>query len=245
MENQVNLDAANYDEFLRVLLILRDICNDVDIREGVVRQRSNDLGTVFEIDLTPIISTLTLPITVLKTKLDIFKVFSGDEVSIITDDEAFTISNQNQKISIKYPELDFIDNKFIAADELFRVIQTNQEDLIMSTQISKKVSDMIRIVTSSFHVNSIQTIFDEDGCKISSANQSKDNFAEFLNNITSNRELNHSANLVITPFIIDHDGDISFEMFDAGNDTVSNVFSTTIGNTNINLYTRASLVENE
>ena len=60
----------------------------------------------------------------------------------------------------------------------------------------------------------------------------------------SNKELNHSANLVITPFVIDHDGDINFEMYDLGNNIVINSFSTTVGSISVNLYTRAQMVEN-
>ena len=242
---QVNLDATKYDELLRVLFILKDICNDVDIREGFIRQRSNDNSTIFEIDLTSIISTMNLSITELKTKLDIFKCFAGEEVSIVTEDDSFTISDTYSMLKIKNVLLEFLDNKFITSEELARVVVINQEDLILSTNISKKISDRMRIITSSFHVNSLQTIFEGDTASISTSNQSKDNFAKFVSNIVSNRELNHSVNLVITPFIIDHDGDINMEMFDTGNNGVTNSFSTTIGSINTNLYTRASMVEVE
>jgi len=245
MENQVNLDATKYDEFLRVLLILKDICNDVDIREGFIRQRTNDCATVFEVDLTSIISNMNLPISELKNKLDIFKCFSGEEVSISTTDDCFIIADQYSMLKIKNPILEFMDNKFINQDELSRVVITNQEDLILSTQISKRISDRMRIIASSFHINSIQAIFEGETANISCSTQSKDNFAKFLNDIITNKELNHSANLVITPFVIDHDGDITFEMFDSGNNVVINSFSTTVGSINLNLYTRASMIENE
>jgi hypothetical protein len=245
MENQVNLDTTKYDEFLRVLLILKDICNDVDIRDGFIRQRSNDSATVFEIDLTSIISNMNLPISELKNKLDIFKCFSGEEVSISTNDDCFTIADQYSMLKIKNPILEFMDNKFISQEELSRVISPNQDDLILSTPISKKISDRMRVISSSFHINSVQTIFNGETASISCSTQSKDNFAKFVNDIVSNKELNHSANLVITPFIIDHDGDINFEMFDSGNNVVINSFATTVGSINLNLYSRASMVENE
>jgi hypothetical protein len=245
MENQISLDSTQYDDLLRCLLILKDICNDVDIREGFIRQRTNDTATVFEIDLTPLISNLNLPITELKTKLDMFKCFSGQEVSISTSDDSFTLTDQYSVLKIKNPILSFMDNKYISPEELTRVIVTNPEDLILSTQISKTISDRMRIISSSFHVNSLQTIFEGDQASICSSNQSKDNSAKFVQNITSNKDLNHTANLVITPFIIDHDGDINFEMFDSGSNVSINTFTTTIGSINIHLYSRATLVENE
>ena len=245
MENQVNLDTAKYDEFLRVLLILKDICNDVDIRDGFIRQRTNDSATVFEIDLTSIISNMSLSISELKNKLDIFKCFAGEEVSISTTNDCFVISDQYSMLKIKNPILEFMDNKYISQEELSRVISPNQEDLILSTKISKKISDRMRVISSSFHINSIQTIFNGETASISCSTQSKDNFAKFVNDIVSNKELNHSTNLVITPFVIDHDGDITFEMFDSRNNVVINSFSTTVGSINLNLYARASMVENE
>lgn len=245
MENVVNLESTKYDEFLRVLLILKDNCNDVDIREGVIRQRSNDSATVFEIDMTSLISNINLPMTELKTKLDIFKCFSGQDVTITANDDSFTISDQYSLLTIKYPKLEFMDNKFINREELERVIATNEEDLIISTPISKKISDRLRVISSSFHVNSVQVIFDGETASISSSNQSKDNYAKFIKDIVSNKILNHSANLIITPFIIDHDGDITFEMYESVNNSVSNCFSTTVGTISVNLYGRASMVENE
>jgi hypothetical protein len=245
MENSVSLDATRYDEFLRCLFILKDICNDVDIRNGFIRQRTNDIATIFEIDLTSIISNMNLPISELKNKLDILKCFSGGEVSIQTDDESYIISDQYSLIKIKNPILEFMDNKFITQEELSRVISPNQDDLILSTQISKMISDRMRIISSSFHINSIQTVFNGELASISCSTQSKDNYAKFVNDIVSNKELNHTSNLVITPFVIDHDGDITFEMFDSGNNVVINTFATTVGSINLNLYTRASMVENE
>jgi hypothetical protein len=138
-----------------------------------------------------------------------------------------------------------MDNKYISDEELRRVIVTNPEDLIISTQITKTMSDRMRVITGSFHVNSIQVMFEGDKASICASTQSKDNYANFVSDIVSNKELNHSANLVITPFIIDHDGDINFNMYDSGGDIVINNFSTSAGSININLYTRASMVENE
>lgn len=246
MENQVtvNLDSTKYDEFLRVLLILKDICNDVDIREGIIRQRTNDNATVFEIDLSGIISNVNLPISELKNKLDIFKCFSGQEVSITATDDSFIISDQYSVLKIKNPILEYLDNKFITKEECSRVIVMNQEDLIMSVPISKIISDRMRVISSGFHINSIQTCFNGETANISCSTQSKDNFVEFVKEITLNKELNHTANLVITPFVIDHDGDINFEMYDSGNSVVINSFSTTVGSVNVNLYTRAQMVEN-
>jgi len=72
---QVNLSMENYEQFLRCLSILKDVCNDADIRDGILRQRTNDSANVFEIDMIPIINTLDIPLVNLKQKLDLLKIF--------------------------------------------------------------------------------------------------------------------------------------------------------------------------
>ena len=59
------------------------------------------------------------------------------------------------------------------------------------------------------------------------------------------QEIVCSTNLVSTPFIIDHDGDILFEMFKNSGDRVLTRLSTTISDININLYSRGQLIFEE
>ena len=60
--DQVNLSMEEYEQFLRCLSILKDICNDADIREGFIRQRTNDSTTVFEINMSSVLDELNLPL---------------------------------------------------------------------------------------------------------------------------------------------------------------------------------------
>ena len=66
MVRTINIDKDQFAEILRCLSLLKDECNDVDIRGGMIRQRSNEKISVFEIDLSPIISDIDLAITDLK-----------------------------------------------------------------------------------------------------------------------------------------------------------------------------------
>ena len=82
MSQTIVLETEEYNDFLRCLINLREICNDVDIRGGYIRQRSNDLTSIFEMDLTSLIGDSQIPITNLKKKLDLLKTFSGQSVTI-------------------------------------------------------------------------------------------------------------------------------------------------------------------
>ena len=59
----IEIDVEKFSTFLRCLTNLKEICNDVDIRNGVIRQRTSDLTAVFEMDLTSLIQDATIPIT--------------------------------------------------------------------------------------------------------------------------------------------------------------------------------------
>ena len=101
MTRTINLNEEEYNDFLRCLTNLKEICNDVDIRDGVIRQRSNDLTSVFEMNLSPIINDASIPITNLKKKLDLLKTFVGQEVTIEivegeTESESHVIVSDDQ-----------------------------------------------------------------------------------------------------------------------------------------------------
>ena len=38
----INLNAEGYVNFMRCLTNFKDVCNDVDIKNGFIRQRSNN-----------------------------------------------------------------------------------------------------------------------------------------------------------------------------------------------------------
>ena len=57
-EKSVELDIPKYNTFLRILNLFKDIANDVIVHDGVIRQKTNDKFSVFEIDLKPSLSIL-------------------------------------------------------------------------------------------------------------------------------------------------------------------------------------------
>jgi len=241
----MNLDLTKFSEFMRCISIFKDLCNDVDIREGVIRQKTNNELVVFEVDLNSVIGNLNVPISHLKEKLDLFRIFIGQNVSIENNTTTFQFSDMYSSLTIKVPDKDFIDNKFISAEDLNNVMSTNREDLILSTPIIPIISERIKVVTMGFHVENVQVAFTGNEASLTTTTVSKDLDSSFISDIRTEQEIVCKTNLISIPFIIDHDGDILFEMFRNGEDRVLSRFSTTISDININLYTRGKLVFNE
>lgn len=253
MEATVNLDSENLNDFLRCLTNLREVCNDVDIRSGVVRQRSNDLTSVFEMDLTPLLTAdATFAITDLKKKLDLLKTFQNQDINLeIVDngagDSYFKFSDQYSSIKFIAPTLEFMDNKWMSDEELQNIFSMNEDDLIMQTEISSIITDRIKLVTDNFNTEAIQVIFTGEEASIVASTQSRDQFAKFIEGIPTNVILeNSSSNLTTVPFSIDHDTDVVFKMFKDPNQAVSlNKISTTLGDIDISVYARSSIMSDE
>jgi len=241
----VSLSAERFEEFLRCLSLLKDECNDMDVRQGIARQRTNDNTVAFELDLSPIITNIDLPLVNIKQKIDLLKSFSGHEVEITVNETSYTFKDQYSSIRFDSPNLEFIDNKFISDEEINRIVVLNDEDLILSCDITKVISDRMKIITTGFNVNSVQVIFEGQTASICARTQSKDQYAKFISDIIAERDLNLSSYLRTTPFVIDHDGDIRFLMYNTQESTCMSKFSTSISDVNVTIYARSNLVSSE
>lgn len=241
----VNLDSEKFGTFMRVLSIFKDLCNDVDIRDGVIRQKTNDSVSVFELDLNYLLDGISLPICNVKQKLELFKCFIGQEVIIENDEDCFKFSDQYSTLQFKNPHFDFMDNKFITEDEIGRVISVPEEQLLLNTSIGKVISDRIKVITSGFQVNNLSVNFDGETATITSLNLSKDQSAVFLKDITTEQVVILNTNLTTIPFIVDHDNDILFRMYEIDETKALNKFATTISDINVNIYCRSQITRDE
>ncbi|MFW9871736.1 MAG: hypothetical protein ACFFG0_01450 [Candidatus Thorarchaeota archaeon] len=250
----IELDAEEYNDFLRCLINLREVCNDVDIRGGMIRQRSNDLTAVFELDMKPVLNEINLPISNLKKKLDLLKAFSGQEVKIeINEGENestsyFVISDSQSSIRFLFPTLEFLDNKFMTEEELDNIFNLEEEDLLMHSDLSSVVTDRINVITTNFNTQAIRINFEGDEASITASTASKDQVAKFKEGILTNINFSgrYFSNLSTIPFSIEHDEDLVFKMYKDPNQNVSlNNIKTQLGSVEISIFSRSTLIEDE
>lgn len=250
MSTTLNLNAAQYNDFLRCLINLKEVCNDVDIRDGFIRQRSNDKTSVFEIDMTPVLPGITMAISDIKRKLDLLKTFAGQEVilELVDGDPGHFIFSDNFS-SLKFisPSLQYIDNKFMESQELESIFVMNDDDLILEHDLTNMITERIRVITASFNTDAIQVSFHGESASIKAVTQAKDQFAKFADGIATNIIIDECSALLSTiPFGIDHDSEVTFKMFKDPNQDISlNSFTTNLGDINMMIYTRSSIVKDE
>jgi len=256
MSTQIEIDAEKFNDFLRCITNLKEICNDVDIRDGIIRQRSNDLTSVFEMDLSSLLenATVSIPITNLKKKLDLLKTFAGRSVVIEvvegeTESESyFIISDDESSIKFLFPSIEFMDNKFMSEDELENIFSLQEEDIILDDTLTSIITERIRIITDNFNTAAIQVKFVGSEASIVAATQSKDQFAKFKTDIGTTIDFggNYVSNLSTIPFSIEHDDNVKFKMYKDPNQNVSlNKIETTLGEIKINIYSRSAIIEDD
>lgn len=240
----VNLDVEKFKIFMRILSIMKDLCNDADIQRGVVRQRINSLLCLFEIDLTSMIGDLNLPIIDIKKKLDILKIFKDNDVQISTTDDSHLIADESTQIKFLIPYLEFVDNPFIKDEEFNSLFILDPEDLILDVQLNKTITKRIKIITENFDMNNVKISFNGNTASIISIHQSKNQEAVLIDSIPTIKELTGLTHIITTPFIIDHDGDVSLKMYETQEGCYSK-FSTQVSNIIINSYTKSIIQESD
>jgi hypothetical protein len=196
--------------------------------------------------LSALIQNVTIPISDLKNKLDLFRIFIGQDVQIDSDDLYFSFSDQYTIIKIKKPLIDFLDNKFMPSTELDAIISVPDNSLILDHDLKQIITDRIRTITQNFNTPSIQISFEGETAKILAGTQSKEQSAVLLSGLITNVAIERSiSSLSINPFIIDHDNDIKLEVYRDSNNLL-NKFRTSIGQISIQMFSKSLLrIENE
>jgi len=239
------LNEDQYNEFFRVISILKESCEDLDIIGGVVRQRSTDNSSIFEIDLRSYLEDINLPLSKLKQKIELLKMFTGNEVKISVDEETCTFSDDYSTLSFKKVLPDYLDNRFMSEEDLNAIFNLNEDSLLLSTEVPTRISERINAIKQGFSITAIQINFEEETANMTAVTQSKDQHAKLMSDLITEASLIGTTDLLITPFIIDHDGDMSFKMYNIAEGVLVNKVDTTIGNIDVVIYGKSRLIQDE
>lgn len=243
MERSVELDIPKYTTLLRILNLFKDISTDVVIQDGIIRQKTNDKFSIFEIDLRPLLGDITLPINFIKNKFDIFKSFSTNSMVIKTTDSSYIFTDTYSKIEFKYPHPDMLTNGYIKEEELVDKENESNDNIILSTSINKVISSRMKVTSQSFETNAVKVTFNGGDANISAVKASKDNSAVFIQGIVMEKIFKGESNFTVAPFICDHDDDLIFKIYENGRNRVLAVFSSVIDDINVKVYTRAATIK--
>lgn len=255
MDTTIVLSSDLYEEFFKCITNLRDVCTDIIIKNSIIRQRTDDKNTLFEIDLNDLFGEeISFAISYFKDRYDLFKMFSGKEVTLkIHRDEEdpegsswYEISDNLSRIRFDFPDEDFLQNEFVTDEELDAIVTCTDDDLILETTIEKTITERIKTVTSTFESHFIKMDFEGSMVSIGSIDPTKTNRVFFLENLPIEMEFDtkHYANITRVPFYINHDTAYSFKLFKQPDEMITqNVINTSIGAIPISMYCKSTIIE--
>jgi hypothetical protein len=239
-ERTVVVSGDDFKKFLRCLNILKETCNDVDIRGGVIRQRTNDTAGVFEINLSGILGDIDLPLLPIKQKIKLIEYFSDDvKIETTVDPEPtgkMIFSDSYSNIVFFKPDQSWIDNKFMSEADINNMFVLNPEDLVLECEIPKMILDRIRVTLQNFNADRITVLFNGEHANIFA--KAKHDSAKFLDNLVTNRQVECRTTIVPIPFLVDNDSDLKLKMYNIG-ETSLQKFELTVDDVDVTIYSRS------
>lgn len=240
---EVTIHPNDFSNFLRCLSLLKDNCIDVDIQGGFLRQKTDNRANVFEMDLGPLIRDLDITISYVERKLPLLKSLSGQEVKVTITENNISFLGERFKYEFRLPTA--LENEFMTSEELCSIFSLREEDVVLEHTINKEISRLMKAISRQFHIVSFQILFEEDTASIiaTSKDKSKSEYARIAHRIPIRVPWKGFSNIVVTPFIIDCDGDIFFKMYRVHEDMCVNKFRASIGKITAIIYCRSQLLE--
>jgi len=235
------LTSDQYESFYAIVSLLKEQCNDIDIVNGKIRQKTNAHDAIFDIDLTSILQDITLPFTIIKQKIDLLRMFLGsDTVEIDSREDDFVISDNFSKISFVKPNLQFIDNPYMDDEEISQLFSWEDQTVLLSTTLSLKICERMKIIASNYNITAYTMLFNGDDATLIASTDANDQSAEIVNSIPLDMEIsNNECNLQITPFIVDRDSDTNLTCYvDNNGSIIINKIQSEIKNIDYTIYSR-------
>lgn len=243
----VTINQKQWKFFCKTLRGLARQCNDVDINQGIIRQRSNDSSAIFEVDLRPVVGGLTLTITNFKEKLKLLKAFTGG-VTIEPGQNEVVFSDGVTPYSIVNPDINYLDNKFMSQQELEPLFPSvfQKTSLLIRNRIEKKMLKRIRTALSKLHRDTYEVVFAQRSATLRIEEKTggagnPSTAMDVIRNIPLFEPTTGYAHLPPLPFTsFDCDGDMGWELYRVNNRLFSKIYGR-IGEVNATTYTRAEL----
>jgi len=245
MEKEIILKNHDFLNFLRCLSAVKDLFNDADIRGGVLRQKSNDKANIVEMDLTSLISDSDLPLSDLKSKLPLLKGLSRHDVQLTIADEEVYFSGKRSSLRFKNPIRDFMGNKFLSEEEFSKLFTLREEDLLFEHVVKKDISDFMKVIAGQLSVTSFQILFHGNVVSITASTLKKDGYSEIESGIPTQKSLKCFSNVVNTPFLLDHDRNMLFKMYNVQETVCVSKFTSSIRNVVMDVYGRSQLINED
>jgi hypothetical protein len=186
-----------------------------------------------------------IPMPNLERKINLLRAFSKQGVQITIVDDEIYFSGQRSRFKFKKPSTNFMDNPFISTEELSKIVSVREENLVLEHAITRDISKFMKVIAGQFNIIAFQIFFYGNTASIAASTAHKQEDCEIKYGISIKKPFKGFSPIVITPFLLDRDGDMLFKIYDAGESTFVNKFTASIGKISVVVYTRSKLLQEE
>lgn len=252
----ITFEKKDFLELYRIMNSIKDISSNLNIVNGMVRQRSDSREIFFEVDLTSLFSNVELlPISRLKMKLDLLKTFLGGSQNIIVrvdnDNGLYSFEDNVSRYIFRWSDITTAagvdsENRFISNEE-YEAIVGRFDNQVGKFTLDKLICERIKSVSQLFGSRTIKLEFGKDGkMRISLKSQNKDQNVIFVENLDSSL-VDVETTMTVKPFTIDFESpSVTMTIFhETGGSKLLEVIEGVIAGTNTPITFWAASIINE
>jgi len=202
--NEINstdiiLSRDNFNNFLRILRMIENACNDVQIKDSKILQKTNDKYCIVKVDLSELFNgQYNFSLTKIKNKNQLFKIlenndnFESDEneednIHIKIDDKYCVFEDIISNLKFIKVQEKYLDNYYITDPKTIKALQCSEEDLLFEKSIPANLVKRIRSICDGFAMDHITCYVNHDKINFNISTLDKQNTSDVIKNMPLNR----------------------------------------------------------
>jgi len=250
--NEKTMTKDSFSSLLDVLSLIKDVCNDVDIRNGEIRQLVNNKSFLVEADLQTYLDDSDLVLPLIKNKLSLLSIFldgsNDNEIKFMEFDNKYIFSDDVTLLRFTVSSnSEHLDNKHMTIEERDKLFIVDPLKLLFSCKLDKFIQNKIKIITENLNVDDVIINIVDNQASFDIVSFNKLNDAKILKNIPVQLVdgKHYRVTLSAIPFKLDYQNDLEFFMYDIsenGNGKVLCKLETEFNDCKLNIYLPGFLV---
>jgi hypothetical protein len=236
--SKITLDRSSFQSLLDILSLIKDDHNDIDIRNGEMRQLSLNRVYIFEADLTTILGNNDLVLPMVKSKVSLLNVLSNDTIDLLVEPNYYVFTDGISDLRFNKSSSDYLDNKYMSNQEMSQYFVLDDSLISFSIKIDKGMQNKIKVFSDNFNVDDLMININENSkaelqiMSFSNVGDAKIVKDIHVNNITEKSRICIS----VKPFVLDYKNDVDMIVYRTTDENVIVKLSSSINNIPFQVY---------
>jgi len=233
------LKSDSFKSLCNLLEVLGQFCTDMLIKEGLIRQFSDDRVLIIESAMN-LNESVTFNMSDIKRKLKMLKLFQDSDVSLDITENLVSFADGVTKLTFAHPVDDVLINSFISDNEFEQMVQIQNMNLLVDTTLNETVIKRSNTLADAFNVRKIfLTPDDNNQLKLRIESQDRNQTADVVT-IISNQPVSQTLILPRDVFMA-FSNDVSFTLFSDQDRYIAKVSGQIDDGVTMTLYTRVGV----